>query len=232
MHVQVPVLGLGLGGYGGLGSYGLGGYGAGLQIVQQVPVLPVAAGALALNYGGIGGYGGLGQSGYGALGAGGLGVGGLGLGVGGLGYGVGGLGVGNLGVGGLGVGGLGGLYRREGRDLLKGADEVRIISAVSGFPLNFFLSMSTMSSLCLRMAKLTFPCLVVKQKGTNIQTSLGRTTAMVIYPERKRRQNTQISLENVLMPFQPSLGCSFYLKSCFLPLDPKLSASASRVEQM
>merc|ERR1712203_548201 len=71
-----------------------------MGIVQQVPVLPVATGALALNYGGIGG----------------LGVGGLGgLGVGGLGYG--GLGVGGLGVGGLGVGGLGGLYRREGRDL-------------------------------------------------------------------------------------------------------------------
>ena len=50
-----------------------------------------------------------------------------GLGVGGLGYG--GLGVGNLGVGGLGVGGLGGLYRREGRDLLKGADEVSLISS-------------------------------------------------------------------------------------------------------
>ena len=107
---------MGLGGYGSLGGYGLGGYGTGLQIVQQVPVLPVATGALALNYGGIGGYGGLGQTGYGGLGAGGLGVGGLGgLGVGGLGYG--GLGVGGLGVGGLGVGGLGGLYRREGRDL-------------------------------------------------------------------------------------------------------------------
>ena len=127
MLVQVPVLGLGLGGYGGLGGlggYGLGGYGTGLQIVQ----IPVATGALALNYGGIGGYGGLGQAGYGGLGAGGLGVGGLGgLGVGGLGYG--GLGVGNLGVGGLGVGGLGGLYRREGRDLVKGADEVK-----HGFP--------------------------------------------------------------------------------------------------
>ena len=110
---------MGLAGYGGLTGYGLGGYGTGLQIVQQVPVLPVTTGSLALNYGGIGGYGGLGQTGYGALGAGGLGLGGLGVG-GGLGYGglgLGGLGVGGLGVGGLGVGGLGGLYRREGRDL-------------------------------------------------------------------------------------------------------------------